>query len=324
MVSVELPRVVVDDPLPPIVSRLLAGHVECVPWEAVRAGEKQAVDGVYAYGHQAIDGPWLDRLTGVRVISNHGVGVDHIDLDAATARGIPVGHTPGVLDGATADMGFALLLAAARRLILGDRFARGPDFNHYDPGKLLGLEVHGQTIGIVGLGRIGLHVARRAAGFDMRILYHNRRPRTDLPAGLNAEYRQLDELLAQSDFVMLCVPLGPETAGLIDRPRLARMKPTAVLVNIARGGVVDTEALTEALRDRRIYAAALDVTDPEPLPREHPLLASEHLVIAPHLGSATEQTRQAMAELSVENLLRGLRGQSLLHQANGSLGFSAP
>lgn len=311
-----LPRVVVDDPLPPIVTRLLTGRIEFVPWTSVLAGHPLAVDGVYSYGHLPVDAAWLDRLSGVRVISNHGVGVDHIDLDAATARGIPVGHTPNVLDGATADMGFALLLAAARRLIVGDRFARGPDFAYYDPGRLMGLEVHGQTIGIVGLGRIGLHVARRAAGFDMRILYHNRRPRTDLPAALKADYRALDDLLAESDYVMLCLPLTPDSTGLIDRQRLAKMKSTAILVNIARGGVVDTQALTTALAERQIYAAALDVTDPEPLPRNHPLLASEHLVIAPHLGSATEQTRRAMAELSVENLFRGLAGQPLLHQAN--------
>lgn len=316
MAEMPLPLVLVDDPLPELVLDLLKGRVRCLPWDALRRGDLTHADAIYTYGHPTVDGKLLDRLTGIRVISNHGVGVDHIELAEATRRGIPVGNTPHVLDGATADMGFALLLAAARRLIRGDHFARSPQFLHYDPAYLLGREVHGQTIGIVGLGRIGLQVARRALGFDMQILYHNRRPRTDLPESLQASYRELDCLLEQSDFVVICVPLSKQTERLIDRERLARMKPTAILVNIARGAVVDTDALTEAVLSRRIDAAALDVTDPEPLPRDHPLLQSEHLVIAPHLGSATEQTRRAMAELSIENLMRGLNGQPLVHRAN--------
>ncbi|MDX1944226.1 MAG: D-glycerate dehydrogenase [Pirellulaceae bacterium] len=312
-----LPRVVADTPLNPVIESLLAGHVEILPWSVALAGSTVPVAAVYTYGHPLVDGQLLDRLPGVRVISNYGVGVDHIRLADAAARGIPVGNTPGILDGATADMGFALLLAAARRLSEGDRYARSPAFTRYDPGYMLGREVHGQTLGIIGLGRIGRQVARRAAGFDMTVLYHNRRRDEAAERDLGVRYAQFEELLAGSDFVMLCCPLSDATRGLIGRDSLARMKPTAILVNIARGPVVDTTALTEALQSRRLYAAALDVTDPEPLPRDHPLLSLDNVTIAPHLGSATEQTRLKMAEISVENLLRGLAGEPLLFEVKG-------
>jgi glyoxylate reductase len=211
-------------------------------------------------------------------------------------------------------MGFALLLAAARRVVEGDRYARSGDFTRYDPGYMLGREVHGTTLGIIGLGRIGQQVAKRARGFDMRVLYCNRRRNLEAEAALGVAYAPLDDLLRQADFVVLCTPLTDDSRGLINARTLGLMKSTAILVNIARGPVVDTAALTEALAARRIYAAALDVTDPEPLPRNHPLLALDNLVIAPHLGSATEQTRQKMAEISVENLLLGLAGKPLKHQ----------
>jgi glyoxylate reductase len=303
-----LPRIIADTPLAANVLELLAGHVEVLPWAELG----DSVQGIYTYGHPRVDSGLLDRLPGLRVISNFGVGVDHIDVAAAAARGIPVGNTPGILDGATADLAFALLLAAGRRLAEGDRYARGPDFLHYDPGYMLGREIHGSTLGIIGLGRIGAQVASRARAFDMTVLYHNRRRRED-EASLGIRYVPFDELLAASDYVVLTVPLTSETHGLIGRAAFARMKPTATLINVARGPVVDTSALTEALANRRIYAAAVDVTDPEPLPRDHPLLRLDNLTITPHLGSATEQTRQRMAEISVENLLAGLHGRRLRH-----------
>jgi len=303
-----LPRIIADTPLAANVLELLAGHVAVLPWAEAHGG----VQGIYTYGHPRVDSALLDRLPELRVISNFGVGVDHIDVAAAAARGIPVGNTPGILDGATADLAFALLLAAGRRLAEGDRYARGPDFLHYDPGYMLGREIHGSTLGIIGLGRIGAQVARRARAFDMTVLYHNRRRRPD-EASLGARQVTFDELLAAADYIVLTVPLTPETHGLIGRAAFARMKPTATLINVARGPVVDTPALTEALATRRIYAAAVDVTDPEPLPRDHPLLRLDNLTITPHLGSATEQTRQRMAEISVENLLAGLQGRPLRH-----------
>lgn len=314
----DLPIVVADGPLAPAVLELLEGKVQLLPWEVTQTGCDQPVLGIYTYGHPTVDGALLDRFPQVRVVSNYGVGVDHIVLADAAARGIPVGNTPGILDGATADMGFALLLAVARRVVEGDRYARGPDFLRYDPGVMLGWEVHGQTLGIVGMGRIGRQVARRGKGFNMRVLYHNRNRQPQAETELGVEYRSLDALLAESDFVMLTVPLTESTRHLIDARALSLMKRTGILINIARGPVVDTEALSEALRNGVLAAAALDVTDPEPLPRDHPLLAMSNVTIVPHLGSATIQTRRKMAELSVKNLLAGLAGEPLLHQVRDS------
>jgi glyoxylate reductase len=305
--------VIADLPVSPVVIELLAGQVELVPWDATEHGP---VEAIYTYGHPHVGPAMLDRLPGVKVVSNFGVGVDHIDVAAATARGIPVGNTPGVLDGATADLALALLLAAGRRVVEGDRYARGPNFLRYDPTYMLGREVHGSTLGIIGLGRIGEQVAKRARGFDMTVLYHNRRRKPAAESALGVQYAGRDVLLAESDYIVLTVPLTAETRGLIGRAELARMKPTASLVNVARGAVVDADALAEALAARRIHAAALDVTDPEPLPRDHPLLRLENVIITPHLGSATEQTRRRMAEMSVENLLAGLAGNPLPFRVN--------
>ncbi len=307
-------RVIADGPLAAAILDLMGSEVEVLPWSVTDAGTQEQVDGVYTYGHPPVDGAMLDRLPGVKVISNYGVGVDHINLHAAAERDIPVGNTPGILNGATADMGFTLMLAAGRRLIQGDRYARSPQFTTYDPGFMLGREIHGTTLGIVGFGRIGEEVAKRARGFNMTVLYHNRHRRVTAEAAWGVRYVGLDELLSESDYVMLCVPLTEETRGLIGPRELSLMRSTAVLINIARGPVVDTNALTAALRSRQIYAAGLDVTDPEPLPRNHPLLQLDNVTIAPHLGSATQQTRRRMAEISVENLLRGLRGEKLLHE----------
>jgi glyoxylate reductase len=306
-----LPRVIADTPLAANTNELLAGKVEILPWETPVGDGDESIAAIYTYGHRLVDGELMDRFPNIKVISNYGVGVDHVDLAAAGERGIPVGNTPEILNGATADMAMTLLLAAGRRLIEGDHYARSADFTYYDPGYLLGREVHSSTIGIIGLGRIGLEIARRARAFDMSVLYYNRNERDDLPAELEARYTPFDQLLAQSDYVVLSCPLTEETEGLIGEQELERMKSTAILVNVARGRVVDTAALTTALQQGSIYHAALDVTDPEPLPRDHPMLGLSNVTIAPHLGSATEQTRQQMAENSVENLLLGLAGEEL-------------
>ncbi len=304
-------RVLADLPVSPIVVELLDGRVELVPWDS--GGQ---IDAIYTYGHPTVDAAMFDRLAGLKVVSNFGVGVDHIDVPAATARRIPVGNTPGILDGATADLAFALLLAAGRRVVEGDRYARGPDFTRYDPSYMLGREIHGSTLGIFGMGRIGRQVAKRAQGFGMTVLYHNRNRSDEAEVALKARYATKDELLATSDYIVLTVPLTPETRGLIGRAELAKMKPTATLVNVARGPVVDKDSLAEALREKKIHAAALDVTDPEPLPRDHPLLKLDNVIITPHLGSATEETRRRMAEMSVENLFAGLEGKPLPFQVN--------
>jgi glyoxylate reductase len=311
-----MPRVMADLPVDETIRSLLQDRVELIPWQENTEGGLVPVDGIYTYGHPLVGGELLDRLPGVKVISNYGVGVDHIDLDAAESQGIVVGNTPGVLEATTADLGFALLLASARRIVEGDRYARSPEFTRYDPGYMLGREVHGKILGIIGMGQIGLHVARRALAFEMSVLYHNRRRREDVERALGSRIRFASkaDLLRQADYVMLCVPLTEETRGSIGAAELAIMKPGATLINIARGPVVDTEALTRALEQKQIAAAALDVTDPEPLPRDHPLLTMPNVVITPHLGSATVETRRRMAELSVENLLAGLRGESLPNQ----------
>ncbi len=305
-----LPRVLADLPVSPVVAELLGGKVEMVSLDT----SADQVDGIYTYGHPVVDAALLERLKGIRVISNFGVGVDHIDLKAAAARGIPVGNTPGILNGATADLAFSLILAAGRRIVEGDRYAKSPAFTHYDPSYMLGREVHHATLGIIGMGRIGEQVAKRACGFDMNVIYHNRRRRPEVEERLGVRHVSKEEVLRTADYVVLIVPLTPETRGLIGMDELQQMKPTAALINIARGPVVNTNALTEALTKRVIRIAALDVTDPEPLPRDHPLLKLENVIITPHLGSATEETRRRMAEVSIENLLLGLAGKPLLHQ----------
>jgi glyoxylate reductase len=288
--------------------------IRFLPWSVAVQGTSEPVDGIYTYGHPHLDGAMLDRIAGVRIISNYGVGVDHINVPDAIARGIPVGNTPSILDGATADAGFTLLLAAARRVVEGDRYARSAEFLHYDPGFMLGREAHSTTLGIIGLGNIGRQVARRALGFDMRVLYRNRHRNLQAEAEFGAEYTTLDGLLGRSDYVILTCPLTDQTHHLIDAAALRRMKRTATLVNIARGPIVHTQALYEALRDGEIASAGLDVTDPEPLPRDHPLLGLPNVTILPHLGSATIETRRKMAEVSIKNLRLGLNCRPLLHQ----------
>lgn len=252
----------------------------------------------------------------LRVISQYAVGVDNIDVQAATARGIPVGHTPGVLTEATADLTFALLLSAARRIAEGVDMVRSGRWHTWEPLCLLGSDVWGATLGIIGLGRIGAAVARRARGFAMHILYYDTTRKPELERELGVEYAPFQELLARSDFVSLHCPLMPETHHLIDEQALRRMKPTAILINAARGPVVDTEALTRALQEGWIAAAALDVTDPEPIPSDHPLVSLPNCTIVPHLGSATVTTRERMAVIAAENLLAGLRGERLPYCVN--------
>ena len=314
----KLPRVVADTPLDATIEGLLRGHVEVLPWSVAESGSDGPVAAIYTYGHLHVNGAMLDRLPGLKVISNYGVGVDHINLADAEARGIPVGNTPGVLEGATADLGFALLMASARRIVDGDRYAHSPEFVRYDPGYMLGREVHDKTLGIIGMGRIGQQVARRAIGFDMTVLYHNRNRREDVERTLapSVHFAGKDDLLSRSDYVMLCVPLTDQTRWIIGTRELTLMKPDATLINIARGPVVNMQALADAMSRDRIAAAALDVTDPEPLPRDHPLLTMPNVIITPHLGSATIETRRRMAALSVENLLAGLRGEPLPHPVN--------
>ena len=281
--------------------------------------EKAAsVDGLLCLLTDRIDANLIEAVGGtLKVISQMAVGCDNIDLAAATKRGIPVGHTPGVLTDATADFTWALLMAAARRIVEGDRFTRAGNWTTWEPKLLLGPDISGATLGILGFGRIGQAVARRAAGFNMRVLYHNDQSRyPELEAELDVEFVSFENLLGQSDFLTIHTPLTNATHHLIGEHELAQMKPTAVLINTARGPVIDPVALHGALKRRQIAMAALDVTEPEPIPLDDPLLDLDNLVITPHIGSASLQARTRMAIMAAENLIAGLRGERLPYCVN--------
>jgi glyoxylate reductase len=271
------------------------------------------VDGALTLLTDKVDDGFLDAAgPQLKVVSNYAVGFDNIDVAACARRGIPVGNTPGVLTDTTADLAWTLLMAAARRVAEGDRYVRDGRWKTWGPLLLLGPDVHGSTIGIVGFGRIGQAVARRAAGFGMRILYHDV---NELPASLTeplgAVYAPLDDLLAQSDYVSLHVNLTPDTRHLINARTLGLMRPTAVLVNTSRGPVVDQAALADALEQDVIFAAGLDVTDPEPIPMDDRLVGRDDCLIVPHIASASRATRGKMAQMAAANLIAGVTGQPL-------------
>jgi len=301
-------RVLVTRRLPfPALDRLAAAHDVSV-WEddlppaPERLRELVAdVEGLLCLLTDRVDAALLDAAPKLRAIAVYAVGTDNVDHAVTRARGIPVGNTPGVLTDATADLAFALILAAARRLSEGERAVRAGEWRTWEPAGWLGLELSGATLGIVGAGRIGQAVARRAEVFGMTVI--TSRP-TPLP-----------ELLERSDVVSLHVPLTNATRHLINADTLARMRPGAILVNTARGGVVDQVALAQALREGRLGAAALDVTDPEPLPPDDPLLDAPNVLVLPHVGSATHATRARMADMAVDNLLAALAGEPMPHPA---------
>ncbi len=275
-----------------------------------------SADGLYSMLTDSIDQDLLDAAPRLRAIATMAVGTDNIDLAACSARHIPVGHTPDVLTETTADTAFGLILAAARRFKEGVDYVRDGHWLRWEPDLLLGRDVYGSTLGIIGFGRIGEAIARRGAGFGMRVVYASRSRKLEAERSLGVEWATLDELLTVSDHVVVATPLTPETHHLIDAEALERMRPTATLVNISRGGTVDPAALHEALVTGEIAAAGLDVTEPEPIPASHPLLALPNCTILPHLGSSSAQTREAMAELAAENLVRGLAGQAMVACAN--------
>lgn len=278
----------------------------------------RGVDGLLCLLTDRIDGEIMDAAgPGLKVISNYAVGVDNVDVAAATARRIPVGNTPGILTDATADFAFALLLAAARRVVEGERLVRAGQWKTWGPALLLGADLRGATLGLVGYGRIGQAVAKRASGFDMRILYHD--PHLPPNPALPGQAVDFETLLHESDFVSLHTPLTPETRGLMDERAFGLMKPTAVLVNTARGPIVDPQALYRALSGRRIFAAALDVTDPEPIPMDSPLLALDNLIITPHIASASRATREQMSWMAAQNLIAGLKGERLPNCVNAGV-----
>jgi glyoxylate reductase len=256
-----------------------------------------------------VDDELLDRAPRLKVVANYAVGYDNIDVPACTARGVLVTNTPGVLTETTADLAFALILAAARRLVEADKFLRAGKWKTWGPTLLLGQDVYGATLGLVGLGRIGAAVARRARGFNMKILYYSRHRQEALEKELGVEYVSFDELLRRSDFISIHVPLTAETHHLFNAEAFAKMKPTAVLVNTARGPIVDEAALYAALKTGRIAAAGLDVMDPEPPSPDNPLLTLNNVILLPHIGSASIATRTRMATMAAENAAAALRGE---------------
>jgi glyoxylate reductase len=281
------------------------------PYDLIR--QKAATcDGLVALLTDRIDAALLDAAPKLRVISNYAVGFNNIDIPAATARGIAVGNTPGVLTDATADMAFCLLIAAARRVVEGDRYSRSSQWKTWEPLGHLGQELAGRTLGILGMGRIGYALAKRCrGGWDMNVLYYDIRPNEVAEKDLAARRVDLDTLLRESDFVSIHTDLNETTRGLFNAERFAKMKRTAVLVNTARGPIVDEDALHQALKSGTIFAAGLDVTDPEPPRPDNPLLTLPNVVIAPHIASATVQTRDAMARICANNLIAGLNGTKL-------------
>jgi glyoxylate reductase len=273
-------------------------------------------DGLVSLLTDKLDAAFFDAVPGLKVVSQVAVGVNNIDLAAAKARGIPVGHTPGVLTDSTADMAWALMMAAARNILPGVDYVKAGKWKTWEPALLLGQSVFGATLGVIGYGRIGRAVAARSRGFNMRVLIVQPRMTEADAAKENVQLVALDELLRESDFVSVNTPLKPETHHLIGARELALMKPTATIVNTARGEVVDPAALYEALKASRPGFAALDVTEPEPLPSDHPLLTLPNCLIVPHLGSATMQARLAMTQIAMANLEAALRGEPMPHCAN--------
>ena len=288
---------------------------EPVPRNVLEEMVREA-DGLYCLLTETVDEALLAAAPKLKVVSNMAVGYNNIDVEAASRRRIMVTNTPGVLTETTADLTFALLLATARRLVEASDFLRQGRWKTWSPMLLTGMDVFGATLGIIGMGRIGEAVAKRAKGFDMRVLYYNRTRREDAEQSLGVEYASLDELLAQSDFVCILTPLTPQTRGLIGERELKRMKRTAVLINSARGGIVDEDALYRALKDGEIWAAGLDVFEEEPVKPDHPLLTLPNVVALPHIGSASVRTRTRMAEMAADNLLEALSGRLPAHLVN--------
>lgn len=283
-----------DKELPPSKEELL----EHVP----------GVDGILSLLSDPIDAEVIQAAgENLRVISNYAVGYNNIDTQVATERKIAVGNTPGVLTEATADFAFALMMSAGRRVVEAEKHVRAGKWKTWGPSTLLGIDFAGATLGIIGFGRIGKAMARRATGFGMRILIYD--PTAQPMAGIIKV--DLDTLYRESDFISIHTPLTPETKYLINADAFGKMKPNAVLVNTARGEIVDQEALYDALKNHRIFAAGIDVSDPEPLPMDSPLLELDNLIICPHIASASTSTRENMALIAAGNLLAGLRGERL-------------
>lgn len=318
-------KVFVTRIIPEAGLNLVQAACDVTLWEAelpppydVLMEEAKKSDGLLTLLSDRIDANLMDAAPQLKVVSQMAVGFDNIDIQAATERQLPIGNTPGVLSDTTADFAFALLMAAGRRIGEGERFVRAGKWKTWGPKLLMGQDIFGATLGIVGMGRIGLAMARRAQGFNMRVIYSDTH---EVPAAIERgyEWRTFEQVLAEADFISLHTPLTPETHHLINAAAFQKMKPTCVLVNTARGSVVDPDALYDALSSHQIAAAALDVTEPEPLPPDHRLLTLENCLVVPHIASSSVATRNRMAVMAAENLLAGLKGERLPYCANPSV-----
>ena len=312
------PRVYVTRRVDQEALDLLASEADIEVWEEDTAPPREVmlekaaqVDGIFATGEDSIDETLLSKGRGrLKVVANMAVGYDNFDVPAATRLGVALANTPGVLTKTTAELGFALILAVARQVVLGDRETRQGKWKYWHPSLYMGQDLADSTLCVIGMGKIGLEVAKRALAFEMRVVYHNRIRRTDVGDELGY-CADLESALGEADFVCISTPLTAETHHLIGWDELCLMKRNAILVNIARGPVVDNEALYRAVRDGVIGGAGLDVTEPEPIPSDHPLLTLPNVVITPHIGSATVRTRRGMAVLAARNIVARLRGEAM-------------
>lgn len=274
-------------------------------------------DALLSAGSNKIDKDFLTASSHLKVISLHSVGYDRVDVSAATALGIPVGNTPGVLSDATADIAFLLILATSRKAFYMHKTILRGEWNFFDPTANLGIEIRGKTLGIFGLGKIGFELAKCcAAAFQMKIIYHNRSRNEAAEKELSARRVSFEELLRQSDILSVNTALTPETKGKFNRGAFAKMKPTALFINTARGSIHNEPDLIEALQNKVIWGAGLDVTDPEPMHPDNPLLQMPNVAVLPHIGSATVETRNAMAVIAAKNIIAGLRGERLVSVVN--------
>ena len=318
------PQVFITRQIPQEALAIIAAACDVRQWEGkespvprdVLLRELADVDGVFTLLTDRVDRAFLDAAPRCKVVANMAVGYDNVDLPALTERGVLLTNTPGVLTETTADLAWALLMASARRIVEGQKLIEADRWQGWYPMMMVGQDIFGATIGIVGAGRIGAAVARRALGFGMKVLYHNRRPSAELEAEMGAEFRGLDDLLQESDFVVALVPLTPETRGMFGAREFALMKETAVFVNAARGPVVREMELYEALKGGRPWAAGLDVFEREPIGADHPLLSLPNVTAVPHIGSASVATRTRMATMAARNLVAALTGQAVPNPVN--------
>jgi len=317
-------KVYITRKLPKVIYQKLADEFEVEMWERedqpvpreTLIEETKDIDGLFCLLTETIDREVIENAPRLKVIANMAVGYNNIDIQTATEKGIVVTNTPGVLTETTADLTFTLLMATARRVVEASDYLRNGEWKTWSPMQLTGQDIHGATLGIIGMGRIGQALVKRAKGFEMNVVYYNRSRKPAVEKEMGIQYLELEELLQQSDYISILIPYSPEVHHLIGKKELALMKNSAILINTARGGIVDESALFNALKYGEIWAAGLDVFEEEPIRLDSPLLTLPNVVTLPHIGSASEKTRLTMADLAAENVIRVLNGEAPLTAVN--------